>query len=323
MISPWSFAETTGSDALSVEVIDRGDFTDGPFRGFMECSEVRPGVVLYQLEGRAETDFTLSSGLVAPDGTIVLGCMLSGAGMVVAEGNEDQSWRDEARLFALTPSRRRISYQVQSQALWRCLALKLKPNVIEQLATEDDLPELVRTAVRPGADPLSLMRSLAAPAVRAAENLSRPLYAGRMGTLYREAKVLELLAHQLDALRHDDLPRIELSPRELNRVREARDRLVADLAQPPGLHDLAHSVGLSAKRLNLGFRQLFGTTVFDYLRDARLDLARQILDAGIDVPLKQIAWRVGYTQSSNFINAYRRRFGIPPGLHKRWRDEEN
>jgi transcriptional regulator GlxA family with amidase domain len=52
------------------------------------------------------------------------------------------------------------------------------------------------------------------------------------------------------------------------------------MRQPPRLGDLAHPVGLTEKRPNTGFRLMFGATVFEALRNERLDHARQALEEG-------------------------------------------
>ena len=99
-------------------------------------------------------------------------------------------------------------------------------------------------------------------------------------------------------------------------MRQARDRLLDDLRHPPSLDALAASVNLTPRQLNAGFRALFGTTVFDYLRDARMDAARRMLDEGLDMPLKQLGWAVGYGQVTNFVTAFRRRYGVSPGRYR-------
>jgi AraC-like DNA-binding protein len=138
-----------------------------------------------------------------------------------------------------------------------------------------------------------------------------------MAQLYHESRVMQLVALQLGLFGSELPSRYQLSSVEVLKVREARERLVADLSNPPDLVTLARAVALRSKRLNEGFRALYGTTVFDYLLDARMDAARRALDEGLDVPLKQLAWQLGYNQLPNFINAFRRRFGIAPGAYRR------
>ena len=75
---------------------------------------------------------------------------------------------------------------------------------------------------------------------RVAKELLRPEFTGTLQGLYREAKSLEFLAHLLGSLEGAELAGpAELSRRVLAKVEEARDRLVSDLRNPPGLHDLA------------------------------------------------------------------------------------
>lgn len=294
----------------------RMQFCDGPFHGWMEGTELRRGFRLYRITGISTHRYTLAPKGVMTRGSLVLGNMLGGFGRVVTDGAEEQSWRDERNFFALTPEMP-VSYHIQPGRAWSTVGVVLEPQTLAELTAGDDLPELARDAIDGRSQPFSLMRSLNGPTTaQLAEDLLNLRYQGRMGELYRQAKSMEFLARLLEML--DGSVEVRTLPaRDRQRVREARERLLADLRNPPDLHELAHSVGLSAKRLNQGFRVVFGTTVFDHLRDARLDLARQLIEGGSDIPLKQIAWQVGYAHPTNFISAYRRRFGVSPARYRR------
>jgi AraC-like DNA-binding protein len=136
---------------------------------------------------------------------------------------------------------------------------------------------------------------------------------GPLRTLMMEGAVIQLLALQAAAAQQQrrSRDRRELSARERDAVHEARRRLLADMHQPPTLGELAVGAGLGEKRLNQGFRQLFGATVFDLLRNERLAHARNVLLAE-QVSLKDVAFRVGYNHVSNFITAFTARYGAPP-----------
>ena len=103
----------------------------------------------------------------------------------------------------------------------------------------------------------------------------------------------------------------ELNPREQERARQAYHILISQLESPPGLEALAALVGLNRNKLNRGFRQLYGGTVFSVLRDARLTTALTLL-RDTQTSLAEIALRVGYSDQANFSNAFRRRFGLSP-----------
>jgi AraC-like DNA-binding protein len=40
------------------------------------------------------------------------------------------------------------------------------------------------------------------------------------------------------------------------------------------------------------------------------------LQGGTPLSLKQLAWELGYGQVTNFVTAFRRRFGVPPGAYR-------
>lgn len=283
----------------------------------MDHAAIQDGVSLFVGGGSSPSGYSLSPTGDMPSRNLVIGCLLSGAGSIIAEGNDTQDWRLPGQMYAVSLSGRQLRYDINAQEDYRSVAVMLTRDALELMASEDGVPDLVAQILEGRAEPMSLMRAMSAGALRAAHELMTPVYQGRLGALYQKAKALELIAHQMDVLAEEPVLQGELNPRELVRVREARERLLADLANPPDLVALARSVGLPPKRLNLGFRQLFGTTVFSYLLEARLIAARQMLEQGLDMPLKQLAWMMGYRQPSNFITAFRRRFGVSPGIYRR------
>ncbi|MBD9650271.1 helix-turn-helix transcriptional regulator [Ensifer sp. ENS09] len=148
--------------------------------------------------------------------------------------------------------------------------------------------------------------------------LATPPIAGHGSDIYRWGKLLEILALHAPTLALDEVREGEgvLSLREREAVGRAAQILSSNLAQPPSLSELAEAAGLSQRRLTQGFRESYGSTMFGYLREARLSAARVMLEE-TDMPLKQIAFHVGYGHANNFIAAYRERFGTSPRRHAR------
>jgi transcriptional regulator GlxA family with amidase domain len=136
---------------------------------------------------------------------------------------------------------------------------------------------------------------------------------GPLRTLMMEGVVLQLLAVQTAAAGEECGPKPAqvLSPCERRAICEARERLLANMRTPPSLGELASAVGLTERRLNTGFRSLFGVTVFEALKNERLEHARIVFET-TNLPLKEVAFRVGYNYVSNFIIAFKGRYGAPP-----------
>ena len=80
------------------------------------------------------------------------------------------------------------------------------------------------------------------------------------------------------------------------------------------MNELARSVGLSHPKLNQGFREIYGVTVFDYLRQKRLENARSYIQEG-RMNITEAAYATGFSSSSHFSRAFLKYFGIQPSLY--------
>jgi AraC-like DNA-binding protein len=148
----------------------------------------------------------------------------------------------------------------------------------------------------------------------AVDHLQHCPYEGPLQRLYMESKVIELIAHkfaQLCLAGQGSRKAAELPPQDMERIRHARDILCADLENPPKLSELARSAGINHCKLNIGFRQVYGTTVFGYLRQMRLLEAKRLLDSD-EMNVTEAALSVGYNSLPSFSRAFLEFFGIPP-----------
>lgn len=311
----WLFASGQCHVAHDFARRERIDFAGGGVSAYMEEIDVMRGVFLYKIDADGVGQFQLHKD-DPPGQRLILGCLHGGTGTLAVDGHTDQVWREDGWFYSLAPGGRPVSYDIHSRPHWRVTAFRIEEEALDTLGRENDVPRMVYDTLEGRIADVAMTGSLATRMRRVMGELLQPAYVGGMRRLYQQSKALELLAYQFDAIGGFDRSG-RPQGRELARLREARERLVADLRDPPSLDALAAAVGLPPKRLNAGFRAAFGTTVFDYLRDARLDSARELLDQGLDMPLKLLAWQVGYSQPSNFITAFRRRFGVSPGAYRR------
>lgn len=124
-----------------------------------------------------------------------------------------------------------------------------------------------------------------------------------------EGLALQLLAHGLP--QGSACPaRTPLAPQERQRLEAVRQLLDDTPAQPHTLQSLAEQAAMSPSSLRQKFHATYAQSVFDYLRDRRLALARDYLRQGYSV--QQAAHFVGYRHATNFTTAFKRRYGIAP-----------
>lgn len=136
-------------------------------------------------------------------------------------------------------------------------------------------------------------------------------YRGAAKQFFLESKALEMFSEfvtMLDQRPHADKT---LDEQDLKHLNDIRDSLMARYDNPPSLLELAAEAGMNYKKLNNKFQQAFGATMHGFLRDYRLEQGRNMIAQGQGV--KETSNTLGYRHPSAFINAYRRKFGHPPG----------
>jgi AraC-like DNA-binding protein len=141
--------------------------------------------------------------------------------------------------------------------------------------------------------------------------------------LYLESRALEIIAETLSAptgtgsaTRGRGVPHAD----GLRRLHLVRDMLESECGKTFTVDGVAREGGMSGDALQSQFRTAFGTTVFAYLHECRLQRARRAIEAGS--PVSQAAYAAGYNSPANFSTAFKRRFGCPPVLIGRRRTGE-
>jgi AraC-like DNA-binding protein len=133
---------------------------------------------------------------------------------------------------------------------------------------------------------------------------------GALHHLLLEGISLQVLAHALDGLARSTEKNSPVSIRD----RQLLERVKECLYQAPGedhtLAELARLACMSPSTLRLKFQAVYGCSVFSWLRERRLELAREYLMQGGSV--QQAAHSVGYRHATNFATAFRERYGISP-----------
>jgi len=134
---------------------------------------------------------------------------------------------------------------------------------------------------------------------------------------YFDLKVREYLFVMLEHIYKRTPSRYHFTPYETACIIKAHKILLEDLSKKPlSFRMLSKAVAINEFKLKAGFKQLFGLSVFDCLQEARMQKARELL-LSTNKPLKQICVLTGYPRMTNFITAFRKRFGYTPGSLRR------
>lgn len=171
-------------------------------------------------------------------------------------------------------------------------------------------PRLADFAASVEAPPLALPLT---PAARLAlESIRRCPFVGPLREMALTARGNDLLLEFLTTLAIADPARPAALLRSVaGQIEHAGAYLVQHLEQPPSVAELAREVGLSETTLKRGFHQVYGTTVFGYLRMRRMEHAKALLESG-EATVLEASTLVGYSNPSNFAAAFRQQYGLNP-----------
>lgn len=131
--------------------------------------------------------------------------------------------------------------------------------------------------------------------------------------LYFKGKAYELLSLFFNRSEDADIEQCPFLVDEVNvvKLKKAKDIIIANIAEPPSLQELSETIGLSLKKLKEGFKQIYGDTVYGFLFDYKMEVARKLLESG-DYNVNEVGLKVGYSTSSHFIAAFKKKFGTTP-----------
>lgn len=128
---------------------------------------------------------------------------------------------------------------------------------------------------------------------------------GPMRNLLIQSRLLELLALQMDQFRTPaNLPQ-NLRPDEAQKLHNLKSYLDANFLSELSLTQLSRVCLLNEFKVKKGFKLLFGTTVFGYLRKLRMEYAANLL-RDTSLSMDEVAGILGYEHTHHFSVAYRK-----------------
>ena len=133
-----------------------------------------------------------------------------------------------------------------------------------------------------------------------------------MEQLFVKAKAYEALSLYFGKSQEDKMscPFLD-SEVNVEKIKNAKQIVISNMAEPPSLQELADEIGLSLSKLKEGFKHIYGESVFNFLLDYKLEYSRkQLLSKQYNV--SEISLQIGYSTASHFISAFKKKYGTTP-----------
>lgn len=95
------------------------------------------------------------------------------------------------------------------------------------------------------------------------------------------------------------------------KIIRAREILLAQIGEPLTIKALSRKVAINECYLKKGFKEMFGTTIFDFYQGQRMEHARYLLyEKGLSVT--EVSVMLGYSSISHFSTAFKKHTGLKP-----------
>ncbi len=144
---------------------------------------------------------------------------------------------------------------------------------------------------------------------QAIQSIKQCSFEGLTRKIYLESKINEILAYCFEE--PITAQTVKLTTRDMDCIRFAAHLIQAHISHPLTIEEIAKKVGINQTKLKLGFKQVFGTTVFGYLQELRMNQAQKYVMDTRDT-IEEISLKCGYLNTSNFSNAFKKHFGHAP-----------
>ena len=140
-------------------------------------------------------------------------------------------------------------------------------------------------------------------------------YSGSLENIFVNAKIHELLLYSLDCLvdEKEEGFSCKFLANELDRekILNAREVLLQHIGEPITIKELSRKVAINECYLKKGFKEIFGTTIFDFYQQQRMEHAKYLLyEKGLSVT--DVSAILGYSSISHFSTAFKKHTGLKP-----------
>jgi len=147
------------------------------------------------------------------------------------------------------------------------------------------------------------------------EALLNHTYTDSLENIFINAQTQILLLYSMDCMlgEKEEVFNCKFLANEADREKiiKSREVLLQHIGEPLTIKELSRKVAINECYLKKGFKELFGTTIFDFYQSQRMEHAKYLLyDKGLSVT--EVSSSLGYSSISHFSTAFKKHTGIKP-----------
>lgn len=158
---------------------------------------------------------------------------------------------------------------------------------------------------------------ISATCMQLLQALQQTEHSGEIWQLKRQVVVLDLLFKTLDEIgvsyRKDQTSAYH---RDYDTLKQVKEYIRENIHKKLSVQSLATRFSIQPTQLRRGYKKVFHHHLCDFIREVRLDRARELLH-NTALPVHEIAWEIGYESSTSFTRVFTTYFQQSPTDYRR------
>lgn len=198
------------------------------------------------------------------------------------------------------------------------LSFSFSPNYLQQFTKANHSPVSLTDNVLAfnHSSSFSKMLPLCGKTRMAIEALLNHNYTDTLENIFINAQTQILLLYSMDCMLGEKVEptftcKFLANEADREKIIKAREILLQHIGEPITIKALSRKVAINECYLKKGFKEIFGTTIFDFYQSQRMEHAKYLLyDKGLSVT--EVSLLLGYSSISHFSTAFKKHTGIKP-----------
>ena len=220
------------------------------------------------------------------------------------------SQRDESAI-QVTSNDLSSTIRFPAQQTIHYVVVAIKPTRLTELLAVSEPNSVLQTITGSGNSFLFFER-MAAETKLLLKNMTAVDMTDSLSHFYMQIKVQELLYlvfHKLSL--RESAAHKPINSADAERLLYIRNEIISDLSVPPVIHELAQIGAMSETKLKQLFKQTFGTTIYTYYQQARMEEAAFLLKQGRH-SVGEVGYELGFSNLSHFSRLFEKHYGLNP-----------
>lgn len=163
-----------------------------------------------------------------------------------------------------------------------------------------------------GNQPMLFEEGVSPQILKTASELIHTQLPEALTNFYARIKAEELICLLFAGLlQRENTPVQAIHQNDIRTLYRVRDKILSQIDQPPVLDAIAHQAGMSESKLKRLFKQVFGSSIFNYYQHFRMQEAARLLRSE-HLSVSETGYRLGFSNISHFGRVFEQHLGMMP-----------